>query len=435
MPLGFRPLRFLGDALDRERILAYSTILLALELGAFGFLVAGTHGLVVPLAEPTTTDFASFYAAGSLANAGTPQFAYDHARHLAAEEQATAAGIEYQFFYYPPTFLLLCALLARLPYLAAFVVFEVTSLVLYLVVACSILDRRGWASLVPLAAFPAVWWTLGLGQNAFLTAALFGAATLCVDRRPAVAGMLFGALCYKPHFALLVPVALAAGGHWRVFAAAFASAVGLSLLSLALFGWQTWQDFLSAAAASHATYESGRITFGGFASPFGAVLLLGGPTLAAYAVQAAATLAAGLLVATVWRRKLRLSIRAAVLAAATLVAVPVVLVYDLMLATVAAAWLVRAGGKSGLSAPEKAVLAILCILSVDPRSIAETWHIPIAPLIALALLALVVRRCSEQPDRARGRIARLPTADQVSTMRSAEIDGIRKYPEAVRTTN
>ena len=31
---------------------------------------------------------------GSLVNAGTPAFAYDQVRHLAAEEHATAAGIE-----------------------------------------------------------------------------------------------------------------------------------------------------------------------------------------------------------------------------------------------------------------------------------------------------------------------------------------------------
>jgi hypothetical protein len=77
----------------------------------FLFLVAGTHGLIVPLAGPTSTDFVSFYAAGALADAGTPELAYDQAAHDAAEQRATAAGVEYRFFYYPPVFLLLCAAL------------------------------------------------------------------------------------------------------------------------------------------------------------------------------------------------------------------------------------------------------------------------------------------------------------------------------------
>ena len=44
--------------------------------------------------------------------------------------------------------------------------------------------------------------------------------SLLIDTRPRLAGLLLGLLCYKPHLALLAPVALVAGGHWRTFAAA-----------------------------------------------------------------------------------------------------------------------------------------------------------------------------------------------------------------------
>jgi hypothetical protein len=272
--------------------------------------------------------------------------------------------------------------------MAAFLVFEAATLALYLIVARRILGERSWAVLVPLLAFPAVFWTLGLGQNAFLTAALFGAGSLWIDRRPVLAGLLFGALCYKPHFGLLIPVALAAGGHWRAFAAACVSTTALFALSLILFGWETWHGFLASAAQSHVAYESGQVTFGGFVSPFGALLLLGGTRTAAYAVQAGATIAAGLLVVFVWRRRPPLPIRAATLAAATLVAIPVVLVYDLMLAAIAALWLIR--DQNGLPAWEKAVLAALFVIPFNARGIAEAWHFPVAPLIAVALLALTV---------------------------------------------
>ena len=106
-----------GVGLGRSRVLAYGGILLVLEAAIFVFLVAGTHGLVVPLGQPTTTDFVSFYAAGDLADSGTPAAAYDQAAHYAAEERTTQPGIGYQFFYYPPVFLMLCAALARAPYL------------------------------------------------------------------------------------------------------------------------------------------------------------------------------------------------------------------------------------------------------------------------------------------------------------------------------
>lgn len=380
----------LGNWLGRQHVLAFCGILLAIEIGVFSFLVAGTHGWIVPLAEPASTDFVSFYAAGSLTDAGKPELAYDQPAHRAAEERATEPGIQYRFFYYPPVFLLLCGVLAHLPYLPAFIIFEATSLALYLIVAQRILQQSDWGTLVALMAPPAVFWTLGLGQNAFLTAALFGAGTLLIDRRPVVAGLLLGALCYKPHFGLLVPAALIAGRHWRAIAAAGVSAAGLCALSLILLGWAPWHDFLAEAVGSHATYESGEVSFGGFVTPFGAVLSLGGSRSAAWAVQAAFTFFAGLLVVVVWRGRRPLPIRAAVLAAATLVAIPVALLYDLMLAAIAALWLSR--DDSRLSVAEKIVIAVLMLLSLDPRSLAETWHVPAAPLVAITVLALAAIR-------------------------------------------
>src|SRR6266568_8077455 len=153
----------LSTLLDRRRIGWCCAILLALQFGLFLFIVVGTHGWIVPLTRPTTTDFVSFYAAGVLANEGTPALAYDHAAHLAAEERVTEAGIEYQFFNYPPVFILLCAVLARLPYLVAFVLFEVATLAFYLVVACRILGERSGMEMVAICAFPLVFWNLGLG--------------------------------------------------------------------------------------------------------------------------------------------------------------------------------------------------------------------------------------------------------------------------------
>ena len=321
-----------------------------------------------------------------LADAGTPELAYNQRAHQAAEERATAPEVEYRFFYYPPVFLMVCAALARLPYLPAFVAFEGITLVLFLIVIRKILARRGWSVMIPVLAFPAVFWTLGLGQNSFLTAALFGTGMLWIDRRPILAGLSLGALCYKPHFALLVPVALLAGRHWRALGAGFLSAAALCGLSLLLFGWETWHGFLIAGSASHATYESGRVTFGGFVSPFGATMLLGGSSVSAWAAQAAATLAAALLVAVVWWRGCRLPIRAAVLAAATLVAIPVVLIYDLMLAAIAAAWLIR--DKEEPAPWERALLAALFVLCLDPRGLAELSRIPIAPLVAMGVVTL-----------------------------------------------
>jgi len=381
-----------GAWLTRRRLRTGAAILLALQLAGFLFLIAGTHGWIVPLDGPTTTDFVSFYAAGALADAGTPWLAYDHAAHLAAEEAAVGAGIKYQFFNYPPVFLLLCAALAPLPYLVAFVLFEAVTLALYLHVACRILGERSTEALVVLLAFPLVFWNLGLGQNAFLTAAIFGGATLLIDRRPAVAGLLFGALSYKPQFALLVPLALAAGGYWRAFAAAAASTACLILASLALFGVATWQAWLAIAGASPAMYESGRILFAGMINAFGAARLIGLGAPAAYMLQAAAMLVAANVVAAVWWRNASLPSRAATLAAAAAVAAPLALLYDLMLGAIAACWLVRARGEPAGETWEPVVLAALYLVLIDGRGMAEAWHVPVFPVAALALFAVCAAR-------------------------------------------
>jgi alpha-1,2-mannosyltransferase len=381
-----------GNWLDRRRLAIGAALLLAFELGMLAFLVAGTHGWIVPLNQPTTTDFISFYAAGALANAGTPALAYDHAAHLAAEELVVGAGIGYQYFNYPPVFMLLCAALAPLPYLVAFVLFEGGTLLFYLLVARRILTDRGTAALIVLLAFPIVFWNFGLGQNAFLTAALFGAATLLVDRRPVVAGLLFGALCYKPQFGLMIPLALAVGGHWRVFAAAAASAAALVLASIAVFGVETWSAFVATATASPEMYQSGRILFAGMANVFGGTRVLGAESTLAYGLQAVATVSAGIIVVAAWRRQLSLPTRAAALAAATVVAAPLVLLYDLMLAAVAAAWLVRDRNSPAASAWEMVLLAVIYLVLLDGRTLAEEWHVPIFPLAAIGVLAIAAGR-------------------------------------------
>jgi hypothetical protein len=117
--------------------------------------------------------------------------------------------------------------------------------------------------------------------------------------------------------------------------------------------------------------------------------LLGATRTLAGIVQAGAALAAAGLVAWVWRRGLSLPLRAASLVSATLVAVPLALFYDLVLAGIAGAWLLRSDRKYSLREWERVALAGLYVLSLNPRGIAANWHLPVGPLIAVAFVALV----------------------------------------------
>ena len=379
--------------LNARRAVAWSGVLLLLQCVVLAFMIAGTHGRIVKLKHPTTTDFSSFYAAGTLADAGTPELAYNRSAHYAAEIRATAPGVGYSYFYYPPVFLLLCAVLGALPYMVAFVAFEAATLTLFALAMRKVLDEQRWLALLPILAFPPLFWNLGLGQNAFLSAGLFAWATWQMwQRRPVLAGILFGMICFKPHLGVLVPVALVAGRQWRAFAAAACSVAVLAALSALAFGTHTWHAFLVSFTGSPEVYQSGRITFDLMVSVFGGARLLGLSPAYAYAVQAIATLTMAALVFNSWRSPGSHATKCAVLLSATLFAAPLVLFYDLMLLGVAMAWLARAGRSSGFLPLEKLALLATLLPVAIARSATGPLHMPLGLLAAGLVLALALRR-------------------------------------------
>jgi alpha-1,2-mannosyltransferase len=381
-----------ADWLNRDRVLSWSGVLLALETLLLGFMVLWYNNVFGWINPQVSTDFVSFYAAGKLALAGTPALAYDHAAHAAAEIAATQPHTAYQFFFYPPVYLLICAPLALLPYMVGFVIFQAVTLVAWLLVMNRILDARGLSWCLPVLAYPAVFWTLGLGQNAFLTAALIGGITLSVDKRPILAGFLLGLLSYKPHLALLIPIALAAGGRWRAVAAAAVSATAIIGLSTTIFGADTWQAYLTAMGGSRAVYENGSIDLAGFVTPYGAARVLGVLSSGAWIVQAMATTVTILTVGWIWRRNAAPAARFAALAAGILLSVPLALTYDMLLLTVAIGWLVRAGRESGFRKWEKLAFFFCYVIPLTGRDLGHHFQIPLFPLAPAALLALALGR-------------------------------------------
>jgi alpha-1,2-mannosyltransferase len=381
-----------GRWLTRARIIAGGQVLLLIELTVLVMLALWQHGVITGSVARTSSDFVSFYAAGKLALAGTPALAYDQAAHFLTEQRFTVAGAPYQYFFYPPVFMLITAPLALLPYFVAFYVFEFATLTAFLLTMRQILREPGWGWLGPVLAFPAIFWTFGLGQNAFLSAALAGWFFLLIDRRPALAGMYLGLLCYKPHFGMLAPVGLAFGGHWRAFAAAGAAVIGLVGLSVALFGVETWQAYLVALGGSDTVYASGRIALAGIVTPFGAARLLGLAPSAAYLVQAVVTVAMVSLAGWTWQRGLNRNLRAAIMLSATLLAVPLALLYDRVLLLVAMGWLVREARENRFLPWEKTVLLGVYVATLMEYAVGSVWHVPLGPFISLAVLLMALRR-------------------------------------------
>ena len=381
-----------GAWLGRERVVAYGRLLLILEIVALVVIALGTYGVFVPLDQPVSTDFLSFFSAGYLADQGHPALIYDQPSHRLAEQ--TVFGdptVLYAYwFFYPPTFVLYCALMALLPYLVSFFAWIAITATAYALALRAIL--RDGKLLIAFLSFPSALITAGIGQNSLLTTAIFGTATYLIDRRPMAAGAILGALCYKPHFLLMAPVALVAGRHWRALGAMAASVACFTGLSLLLFGWQTWEAFFLLTRTVTSTFETGKVGFAGLISLFGAVRMLGGGVTLAYGVQALAALAAAVLTAFVWAKDLSLPVRAMTLIAATLVSVPVILFYDLLPVTVAIAWLLHDARKTGFLPWEKTTLAIVWLIPMMSRSAGLAANIPLGPLATGALLVFVTIR-------------------------------------------
>ncbi len=389
---------------DRARVVRWVRALLLVELCAFVLSVAGTHGAFAPQpVPPTTTDFASFYSAGLLGDHGRAAEAYDQKVLLATGRAAIHPGVTFNPFLNPPVFLLICAPLAALPYLLAFVLFEAATALLWLGITTRIAGGGRLAAMA-LAAVPSVWWALGWGQNSFLSASLMGLGTLLLPRRPYLAGAAFGALCFKPHFGILIPVALLAARQWRAIAGAAASVVGLVSLTAVCFGTAIWPAFVNMALHARGTVESGKILFEGHVDAAGALRLLGVPAGPGWAVQAVVSLVALACVAWAWRRSPLIggirtqedaahhAVLCAILVAGTLTAMPFILFYDLVMAGVAAAWLARAARIGGWRPGEAAWLAILVAVDLVAFPAASVLRLAVGVVVGPALLWLSMAR-------------------------------------------
>ena len=155
---------------------------------------------------------------------------------LGHPEQVELALLKQDFpgyfaWHYPPPFLFVASLLARLPYAAAFMGWVCVSFVPYVVVMRAIVGRPfGWMLAL---AFPMVFNNALVGQNGFLTAALIGGTLYLMPVRPVLAGICLGLLSYKPQYGLLFPLVLIAASQWTVFFSAAVDAVAMACAVLA----------------------------------------------------------------------------------------------------------------------------------------------------------------------------------------------------------
>jgi hypothetical protein len=392
------------------RLLAYGYTL------AVGYAVFALYGcwlgvwLVNKEGVPLYHDFTCAFVAGLQALHGNIASIYAPAEFISAQEALVGTGhVLFSNWPYPPTYFLILAPLATLPYVAAFLIWGVLTLFGYVTVVYLIV-RRPPAIAVALAS-PFAAWNFIAGQSGALTASLIGAALLALERRPVLAGVFIGCLTYKPQWGILIPVALVAAGQWRAIPSAAAMTVILVGLSVAAFGIDAWTEFprgfLAQADlnlfATSARWELSQ-------SIYSFVRYLQGGATVAWLAQGTTTIGTAVVVWLVWRSRVRYALKAATLSAAALIATPYAYAYDLAAIAIPVAFLATDQMDRGLLRGEQTTLLVLFAASLSILIMAG--KAPGAALILIALLCLILRRAlyrSEMPAAAeRLRDRRLP---------------------------
>ncbi|HZQ41110.1 MAG TPA: glycosyltransferase family 87 protein [Rhizomicrobium sp.] len=389
-----------GHFLSPRILRAYPLMLMAGFAAAILYLGFTAHGLNDYAGRPLGTDFSNVYTAGQAALRGQAASIFDIKTQWHNEQVLFGQATPVYGWHYPPFFLLVAAPLALMPYPAALIAWQCSTLALYLWALRALIRKSTmpeWAdgyAWLPLAlGFTAVFVNLTHGHNGFLTAALFAGALANLEMRPLFAGLLFGLLAYKPQFGALIPLALAAGGYWRSFAAATVTVLALAIIVTLLFGTGIWPAFFAGSNFTRTVIlEQGATGFEKIQTFFSQVRLLGGPVALAYTVQGIVLLFSAVTTWRAWHMPSSLGVRGAILCLATLIATPYALDYDLMLLAPALALVAAEGAARGFRPYELSLLTLLWLLPFAARNFASATHLLVAPIAILALLVMTAGR-------------------------------------------
>ena len=293
-------------------------------------------------------------------------------------------------FAYPPSFLLVIWPLELLPRNFSYWLWVLTTLACYL----AVVGQRPWRRIIVvlLVFAPATALTVSAGQNGFLTAALMIGGCRLLDRRPLLAGVLFGLLSCKPQLGVLIPVALLAARQWRAIAAAAVTVLASVVASAAAFGWTMWAQWMSALVGLFHLVGKQTQLYHEMPTIAANLHALGIAPVAVQAAQVAAGIAAGAAVFVCWRRGGTSRLTSAALQAGTFLATPYAFVYDLPLVTNAVMELVleRLEAQEAFSITEVLVAAGSVLLPVAMAM--SHGSIPWSGFVLPPLFVVIVRR-------------------------------------------
>jgi hypothetical protein len=336
-------------------------------------------------------DFINTWMGGRSVFFGGPTPWFDAHFYNETVRQMMGGSYPEVFWSYPPHILLFVWPFAFLPYLPAYVTWCAIGIALYLFVASRAVPRD---RLVFLAVAPSIAVCVFFGQNGFYTAALLIAGMLCRDRRPVLAGILFGLLTVKPQLGLLLPVVLVLERRWLTIASALATTMALVVATAMLFGWSVWIEYLEKVVPQQAwlTEHGGDLLFALVGSVYFGARLIHLPAGIDWAVQCLACAFAFAGVAwTYWRRR-DPALSFAFFATAVFLFTPYILNYDMVVLGFVVALL---RGRDDNTKADHWLLIAVWTLPIT-MMIAAVIKIPLAPIVLTAFAARLLCRLTRE---------------------------------------
>ena len=198
----------------------------------------------------SSSDFMGFYTAGTLLKQGLGSQLYDESAQMACQRRLFGRMVPVDVYDHPPFETLIYWPLAYLPYRAAYLLWDLLSLImlgwsLYLLKPyVGNFDTESRLTLTLAVLYPLIS-TLREGQNEILLLLTCVGAFICLKKgREYAAGWALGAGLFRFQFILPLLLVFLALKRWRIILGSAVAGVLLGLLSLALLGGAGIRNYL-----------------------------------------------------------------------------------------------------------------------------------------------------------------------------------------------
>lgn len=380
-----------------KRLAIYSIIFFVLYTSVFVYSVYFQPSDNENVEQHFGIDYLMLYTAGQTALTGDAEDIFDvAAQHLLIEENYNKIMPSDIQWFYPPTFLLtLLSVFSILPYQVSLVAWLIITLGFAVLSAYLILpDRKNLAWLM--MAFPGVLYTFRWGQNSFFSTALLMAGIGLMKTRPALAGLMFGLLTFKPQLAVFPFIVLLITKEWKALKWSVIFG-GLSVVvSLLLYGPKVWLAFLNHFFNVTPTLLTSIWEKTNAIQPTmnSALKLMGIDGLLLNIILVIIFILISWATKRIWEKTERMTLRGSAMVIGLFTFIPYFIQYDLMLLSIPFILLIYDLIVEGYKKTDILIMGVIWLMPLVNMSIVQITGLQISPFVCIGLFIYVYSRAS-----------------------------------------